>query len=159
MIAAAKLTLAGACALSVAACTPSDPLGPGPAQLTGTVVGGVAGGLLGNSVGRGAGRAFATLAGIAVGALAGSHLGHLLDERDRDAAYDAAQTAFESGKPQRWSNRRSGHRGVIEAQPPFIDANGRTCRRFTHTVRIDREKEVIRGKACRLYDGSWHIVA
>jgi len=156
---AAKLALTGACALSLAACAPYDPLGPGPAQLTGTVVGGVAGGVLGNSVGRGAGRAFATLGGIAVGALVGSHLGHLLDERDRDAAHDAAQTAFESGKPQRWSNGRSGHRGVIEAQPPFIDADGRTCRRFRHTVWVDDEKEVVRGQACRLYDGSWHIVA
>ncbi len=139
----------------MAACTDA-----GPKQGIGTVAGAVAGGVIGAQFGAGSGQLAATAAGAVIGSMIGSEIGRSLDERDREAAYNAQYRALEynrSGQPSAWENPDSGHRGNVIPGPSYR-INSADCRDYTHTIYIDGQPEVARGTACRQPDGTWHPV-
>jgi surface antigen len=144
------------CAL--AACSANS----GPKEVGGTAAGAVAGGLIGNAIGGSAGNRLAgTLIGATVGGLVGNRIGAALDDEDRRRAYAAQMQALEtgpSGAPVAWRNPDSGRYGNIVPGPAY-QANGATCRQYTHTVYIDGRPQTQRGTACRNPDGSWTPVS
>ncbi|WP_137390014.1 glycine zipper domain-containing protein [Rhodoligotrophos defluvii] len=147
------ITLAGAIAL--AGCAGPNPYQPqawGGNQAAGTVVGGVAGGLIGSAVG-GTG---ATVVGAALGAILGNQVGYSLDAQAQARAYYAAEAAFDSGRPQRWDDPR-GYYGEVVPYDSYR-RGPELCRDFTHTMFVNGRREVIRGTACQLADGSWSVV-
>jgi surface antigen len=128
--------------LSVAACTADS----GPKEVGGTAVGAVTGGLIGNAIGGSVGnRAAGTVIGAAIGGLFGNRIGAAMDDEDRRRAYAA---------PVAWRNPDSGRYGNVVPGPAY-QANGATCRQYTHTVYVDGTPQSARGTACRNPDGTW----
>ena len=144
-------------AAGVAGCSADS----GPKEAGGTAVGALAGGLIGNAVGGSAGnRVAGTLVGAAVGGLFGNRIGAAMDDEDKRRAYAAQMQALEagpSGAPVAWRNPDSGRYGNVVPGPAY-QANGATCRQYTHTVYIDGKPQTGRGTACRNPDGTWTIV-
>jgi len=144
-------------AAGVAGCSADS----GPKEAGGTAVGALAGGLIGNAVGGSAGnRVAGTLVGAAVGGLFGNRIGAAMDDEDKRRAYAAQMQALEagpSGAPVAWRNPDSGRYGNVVPGPAY-QANGATCRQYSHTVYIDGKPQTGRGTACRNPDGTWTIV-
>jgi surface antigen len=146
-------------ATSIAGCSTAS----GPKETGGTAAGAVAGGVIGNAIG-GAGGAGNRLAGTVIGAAAGGFLGNrigaALDDADKQHAYAAQTEALEtgpSGAPVAWRNPDSGRYGNVVPGPAY-QANGETCRQYTHTIYIDGTPQIERGAACRNPDGTWTAV-
>ena len=71
----------------------------------------------------------------------------VLDEEERNHVLSVSL--------QRWQGAPdSGRHGTIVPGPPY-QANGLTCREFTHTVYVDGRPQIARGIACRNPDGTW----
>jgi surface antigen len=144
-------------AVTLAACSSDS----GPKEVGGTAVGAVAGGLIGNAIGGSAGNRLAgTLIGAAVGGFLGNRIGAALDDDDKRRAYAAQMQALESGPsgaPVSWRNPDSGRYGDVVPGPAY-QANGSTCRSYTHTIYIDSKPQTQRGTACRNPDGTWTTV-
>jgi surface antigen len=143
--------------LSVAACTADS----GPKEVGGTAAGALAGGLIGNAIGGSAGNRLAgTVIGATVGGLIGNRIGASMDDEDRRRAYAAQMQALEtgpSGAPVAWRNPDSGRYGNVVPGPAY-QANGATCRQYTHTVYVDGTPQSARGTACRNPDGTWTTI-
>jgi len=134
-----------------------DPYG-GPKQEAGTWFGAVTGALIGSNFGGGtSGHVAGAVAGAAAGGLLGSAIGASLDARDRERAYAAQMQAIEYGDPGApvgWRSPDSGRYGTVVPGPAY-QANGLTCREFSHTIYIDGRPQTARGTACRNPDGTW----
>jgi surface antigen len=143
--------------LSVAACTADS----GPKEVGGTAVGAVTGGLIGNAIGGSVGnRVAGTVIGAAVGGLFGNRIGAAIDDEDKRRAYAAQMQALEtgpSGAPVAWRNPDSGRYGNVVPGPAY-QANGASCRQYTHTVYVDGTPQSARGTACRNPDGTWTTI-
>jgi surface antigen len=98
---------------------------------------------------------------VILGGLLGAGVGEYLNQRDRrymaDTTYDALENA-RTGQARAWSNPDTGHSGAITPVETYATAEGRNCREFRQTVKIDGREESAYGTACRQPDGSWHIV-
>ncbi len=144
-------------ATSLAACSANS----GPKEVGGTAAGALAGGLIGNAIGGSAGNRMAgTLIGATIGGIFGNRIGAALDDEDKRRAYAAQMQALEtgpSGAPVAWRNPDDGRYGNVVPGPAY-QANGATCRQFTHTIYIDRTPQTQRGTACRNPDGTWTAV-
>ena len=148
-------------AVSLAACAATPETGQGAKENTGTLVGAIAGGLVGSQFGGGTGeRLAAGLAGAAIGGMIGNRIGAGMDDEDKQRAYAAQVQALESGRSGAavgWRNPDSGRYGSIVPGPAY-QANGLQCRPYTHTIYMDGQPQVARGKACRNPDGTWTAV-
>jgi surface antigen len=141
----------------LAACTANS----GPKEVGGTAAGAVAGGVIGNAIGGSAGNRLAgTAIGAAIGGFLGNRIGAALDDEDKRRAYAAQMQALEtgpSGAPVAWRNPDDGRYGNVVPGPAY-QANGATCRQYTHTIYIDGTPQTERGTACRNPDGTWTTV-
>ena len=133
----------------VAGCTGA----PGRDETVG-LIGGAVGGFL---IGTGIGGVAALAIGTAAGGLVGDRLGHALDERDRASARRAERRAVILGKRAAWYNPASDHRGTVRASGTFTDERGRTCRKFSHVIKIDGHDETGTGIGCRNQNGQWTL--
>jgi surface antigen len=151
---ASRLIPVALVALSAAGCSADS----GPKEVGGTALGAAAGGLIGNAIGGSAGNRFAgTVLGAAAGGLLGNRIGAAMDDEDRQRAYAAQMQALEtgpSGAPVAWRNPDTGRYGNVVPGPTY-QANGATCRQYTHTAYIDGSPQTARGTACRNPDGTW----
>lgn len=129
-------------------------------QTTGAILGGVGGGLLGSQFGGGIGKVLMTSLGAALGAYAGSELGKTLDKADKEEVMKAEEKAGDApiGETVAWSNPQSGKSGTVTPVGETRDAQGRTCREFKSTIRVDGKDEEVTGTACKQPDGSWSAV-
>ncbi|MCI4666022.1 MAG: RT0821/Lpp0805 family surface protein [Neomegalonema sp.] len=139
---------------SMAACSQD-----GPSKATiGTGVGALVGAAVGSTIGKGSGKTVAIIVGAGLGALIGSEIGRRMDEEDRRLAAAATHDALEnypSGRASSWSNPDSGFAGEITPQPAYVADDGRTCRKYTTSIRIDGKEETAEGVACRTETGEW----
>lgn len=142
--------------LSLGACT-SD----GPKQSAGTLIGAATGALVGSQFGKGHGRMAGIAIGTLIGSQVGSHIGSKMDKRDRELAN---QTAFHSLEKQpdnvvsSWKNPNNAHGGNFVVTST-TEEGSRVCRNYAHTVFIEGEQEVLKGRACRQPDGTWQHVS
>jgi surface antigen len=130
-------------------------------QDQGLVAGAVAGGLLGNTVGRGQGRGATTIVGAVLGGIIGSEIGRSMDKTDRLLAQRAELEALErgqSGVAVPWRNPDSRYYGEVVPGPPYRRGPS-DCRDYEHRVFIDGRPQILRGTACRNYDGTWRSVS
>jgi surface antigen len=145
----------GLIGISLAACA-SDP-SVGPNQGFGAAMGALTGAMVGSSFGSNtSSRVAGAVAGAAVGGMLGSAIGQSLDEEDRQRAYAAQMQAIqygEPGAPVSWRGD-SGRYGTVVPGPAY-QANGSTCREYSHTIYIDGRPRSARGTACRNPDGTW----
>jgi surface antigen len=86
----------------------------GNTQTIGTVAGGALGAVLGNRIAGSGSRTLGTIIGGALGAAGGSLVGCKLQQRDRDRAERAAQTAVQTGQSQEWRNDETGASGRVD---------------------------------------------
>src|SRR6202035_6085337 len=154
----AKIAIATALiGVSLAACSANS----GPKEAGGTAAGAGAGGVIGNAIGGSTGNRLAgTLVGAAIGGFLGNRIGASLDDEDQRRAYDAQMQPLEagpSGAPVAWRNPASGRYGNVVPGPAY-QANGATCRQYTHTVYVDGTPQSARGTACRNPDGTWTTI-
>jgi surface antigen len=150
------LVVAAMAAVFLASCGP----GGMSRQDSGTLIGAVGGGVIGNQFGSGKGRVAATAAGIILGGIIGNQIGRDLDEEERRRAMEAEYQALEYGRdnePRRWRGQRDGYYGTVKPGRRY-SYQGQTCREYEHEVFINGRPEIVRGKACRQYDGTWKQV-
>jgi surface antigen len=91
----------------------------------------------------------------AFNSLIGGKIGAILDDQDRELAYDAQIYALENGAPGApvpWRNPQSGRHGNIVAGPAY-DIRGARCRGYSHTVAVGGDLKTTRGTACRRPEG------
>lgn len=128
---------------------------------TGTVAGMVAGGLIGYTMfGSGDGRWIAAAIIGALGAAGGYEVTQKLTAGDQQAMDKTAYhslTEAPSGNGMKWSNMESGNSGDITPLRTYLSDDGRICREFKATVKVDGvEKETVQ-KACRNENGDWIV--
>ncbi len=153
-----KLSLMGAIALSLAACSEHG----GPKQNVGTIIGAAAGAIAGSQIGSGRGQLAATAVGTLLGAMAGSEIGKSLDRADMAYMNQSQQTALEttpSGSSTSWSNPDSGNSGQVTPRRTYQNDSGTYCREFQQTVTVGGNTESAYGTACRQSDGTWKIIS
>src|SRR5271155_5807409 len=131
---------------SLGACSANS----GPKEVGGTAAGAVAGGVIGNAIGGSAGNRLAgTVIGAAIGGFLGNRIAAALDDEDKRRAYAAQMQALEtgpSGAPVAWRNPDDGRYGSVVPGPAY-QANGATCRQYTHSIYIDGTPQTERGTA------------
>ena len=134
--------------------------GTGGSEIFGTLLGAALGGLLGSQIGSGTGNKVAIGAGVLAGGLFGNKIGSRMDCNDQRYHQRTAQSALETqriGTTSRWHNPDSGHSGTITPTHTWQRHDGRYCREYEQTVRIDGRLERATGTACRQDDGTWRI--
>lgn len=137
-------------------------IAPAPAQMgqkeeegtaAGAIIGGIIGGLIG---GRGGAAVGGAIAGTVIGGFIGNRIGAALDEEDRRALEQATRTALNSGKSQRYTNKRTGVKiraQVVSSQK----VEGKPCRTIKQEV-VLQDGNVMNDtvRACRGPNG-WEV--
>jgi surface antigen len=129
-------------------------------EVVGTLLGAAVGGLIGSQIGSGSGNKVAIGAGVLAGGLIGNNIGKKLDCRDIEYHNTTTQTSLEkqpTGTSSTWQNPDSGHSGVVTPTKTYVAQDGKPCRVFTQTIRVDGVAENVEATACRQDDGSWQI--
>jgi surface antigen len=129
-----------------------------PKTTLGAGLGAAGGGLIAAAAGGGAA---GIVGGVLLGGLLGGAVGNALDQRDKELAYKAAQTAFESnrtGQASEWRNPDSGNYGTVTPTRTYQDAGGHYCREYQQNITVGGEQHEAYGTACRQPDGSWKVV-
>lgn len=125
--------------------------------LLGAAVGGAAGGLIASEVAHGKNRPAAIAGGALLGILIGGSIGNAMDQLDERCVGQVLEYAG-SERPVAWTNPDSGASYRVTPRRTWQE-EGRYCREFTTTVRIDGRPQQAWGTACRQPDGSWERVA
>src|ERR1044072_3052151 len=116
-----------------------DPMGPGPKENTGTLLGALGGAAIGSQFGGGtSGHVAGALIGAAAGGLIGNRIRASLDEEYRQRAYAAEIQALEggaAGAPVGWRSPNGRYGSVVPGA--YYTENGRRCRAFQETIYID----------------------
>ncbi len=121
--------------------------------LVGAAVGGAAGGLIASEVAHGKNRPVAIAGGALLGILIGGSLGNAIDQLDERCVGQVLEHAG-SDQTVTWRNPDSGAAYQVTPRRTW-EEEGRYCREYTTTVRIDGRPQQAWGTACRQPDGSW----
>jgi surface antigen len=124
--------------------------------LLGAAVGGAAGGLIAAEVAHGRNRPAAIAGGALLGILLGGSIGNAMDQLDERCVGQVLEHAG-SDQTVEWRNPDSGASYQVTPTRTWED-EGRYCREYTTTVRIDGRPQQAYGTACRQPDGSWERV-
>lgn len=138
-----SLALTISCSLLIA-CNPTK-------ENIGQIGGGVLGGVVASHAS--GGNTLVTIGGALGGAWLGSYLGKQMDEDDRRRTSNTLETA-KTNQPVSWKNPDNGNQYTVTPTKTFQE-NNQPCREFTTTALIDGKKETVKGKACRLANGTW----
>jgi surface antigen len=143
----------------VAGCgTVGQTMADNPKASTGAALGAAGGGLIGAAAGGGAA---GIIGGVLLGGLLGGAVGSALDQRDKQMAYKAQQSALETTRTNEtgsWRNPDTGHYGSYTPVKTYESTSGQYCREYQEKVVIDGKTSSAYGTACRQPDGSWKIV-
>lgn len=124
--------------------------------LVGAALGGTAGGLIASEVAHGKHRTEAIVGGALLGILVGGSIGNAIDQLDERCVGQVLEHAG-SDQSVTWRNPDSG--AAVQVTPRRTwEEEGRYCREYTTTVRIDGKPQQAWGTACRQPDGSWERV-
>jgi surface antigen len=124
--------------------------------LVGAALGGAAGGLIASEVAHGKNRPAAIAGGALLGILLGGSIGNAMDQLDERCVGQVLEHAG-SDQTVTWRNPDSGASYQVTPTRTWGD-EGRYCREYTTTVRIDGRPQQAYGTACRQPDGSWERV-
>jgi surface antigen len=125
--------------------------------LLGAAVGGAAGGLIASEVAHGDRRPAAIAGGALLGILLGGAIGNAMDQLDERCVGQVLEHAG-SEQTVAWRNPDSGASYQVTPTRTW-EEEGRYCREYTTTVRIDGRPQQAYGTACRQPDGSWERVS
>lgn len=123
---------------------------------TGVIAGGIAGGLLGSQFGGGSGQVVATGIGVLAGAYLGGRIGASMDEQDKMRLQNALETS-KTGKSVRWTNPDTKAQYIVKPTTTYYEKN-QPCRKFSTTVFMGGEQQIVYGQACRNASGQWVMV-
>lgn len=156
----------------------------GDGTFWGTTIGAALGGYIGSTIGKGRGNLAATAAGTIIGAGLGHSYGRTVDRFSHRTHYTQATYYAPAYSPYRPNyvapiamiqqqndyvqqpmppNRYPPphvirvEQGYMGQSPHNKRRNGRHCREFTQTIRIDGQIKESYGIACMRPDGSWQI--
>lgn len=121
--------------------------------LIGAAVGGAAGGLIASEVAHGKHRPEAIAGGALLGILLGGSIGNAIDQVDERCVGQVLEHAG-SDQSVNWRNPDTGASYQVTPRRTW-EEEGRYCREYTTTVRIDGRPQQAWGTACRQPDGSW----
>ena len=125
--------------------------------LLGAALGGAAGGLIASEVSHGKNRPAAIAGGALLGILLGGSVGNAMDQLDERCVGQVLEHAG-SDQTVGWRNPDSGASYQVKPTRTW-EEEGRYCREYQTTVRIDGKPQQAYGTACRQPDGSWERVA
>ena len=154
----AFVLLAGAVAMPLAGCeTVQKETGLGKDTQIGALGGAAFGGII-------AALANANPAWIAASIILGGVAGGLLgNELGKDSAEKHAQTNLNAldtlgaGQSASWSDTKSGNSGSTTVNRVFTQADGRTCKAYTETIRTSSRTVTQDATACKDASGGWKV--
>lgn len=147
------VAVASACSLSLVGLTGCT---PGNNTQGATLAGAAAGGIIGGSLFHGSGSWMGAAAGAVVGSVIGNQVGQYMDRQDQ-LNMQRAITTVPVGQQATWTNDKQV---TYKVQPvKQYHKQGRYCREYKTSVKIDGQWKRAYGKACRQPDGSWKIVS
>ncbi len=123
---------------------------------TGVIAGGIAGGLLGSQFGGGSGQVVATGIGVLAGSYFGGGIGESMDRQDKMRLQNALETS-KTGQSIRWTNPDTKTQYVVKPTTTYYQKNN-PCRKFSTTVFMGGEQQIVYGRACRNTKGQWVMV-
>jgi len=126
---------------------------------TGALIGAGTGAAIGGIASHG--NAGAIIVGGMAGALLGGVIGHVMDERDREAHEAALKQALqtsENNHPKTWHNAKTGNSGTIKPLSGYTKSpTAKTCRNFTETYVKEGKTYEQNSRACRNANGEWEL--
>jgi surface antigen len=99
----------------------------GSSDTTGAMLGGLLGAFAGSRVSKHY-RTLGAVVGAGLGSAIGNSIGCQMDERGQSEAREAFQRALDTGRPQSWTDTRSGATGYIEVVRPAATAHAPSWR-------------------------------
>ncbi len=129
--------------------------GENPNTTGGTVIGAVAGGLIGSRFGHGGGQIAATIVGAAAGGYIGNRIGQYMDRQDQ-MNYRSAVANTPVGNQATWHNEKTNTTYTVTPTKQY-HAEGKVCRHYTTTVKIEGKQNTAHGTACKDSHGEWKI--
>ena len=149
--------------IALSGCLTSQELTRDEKLAVGTSLGAIAGGVLVyNLTGGDAGTRFLiSLLGVGAGGVGGYFAADRLTRWDKTSMNDTAFRSLNeasSGETLTWANDDSGHSGSFTPVRTYLDHQGRICRDFVVTVKVDAEPAKGRRTACRTATGAWVII-
>jgi surface antigen len=124
-------------------------------EAAGAAIGGVIGGAIGSQVGGGTGRKVAIVVGTVLGAAVGAKIGRDLDDADRACIGHALELGGER-KSVRWS---AGEVAYLLTPTGGFMKGSVPCRNYSLAVSRGKDRQDIKGVACRAGDGTWQVGA
>ncbi len=147
-----RIALLTALSLSLSAC------GHGHDETWGSIVGAVIGVAIGSEIDSGHYNN-GPMIGLMLGSAVGAEIGRDKDEEEHRRAHKAHERAMEEEREVDWYNPDSGNSGgTTPEEQPVTDDQGRICHDFTQQVQVDDKIEIMKGKSCKLADGSWETI-
>jgi surface antigen len=126
------------CSALIAACAGTE---TGEKAEQGEELGSIIGGILGPLVpGSSVGAQLLQNHGDLIGGLIGGAIGEALDEEDERALAKTTHAAFETGKNQSFSNKKTGVRGSAKVANSRANAEGQPCRTVRQEVTLKNGK-------------------
>ena len=122
----------------------------------GVIAGGIAGGILGSQIGGGSGQVVATGIGVLAGSYLGGRIGESMDAQDKMRLQNALETS-KTGQTVRWTNPDTKAQYVVKPTTTYYQKNN-PCRKFSTTVFMGGEQQIVYGRACRNSSGQWVMV-
>lgn len=119
----------------------------------GAVLGGAIAGAAASNIGEGRANVAATVAGTLIGAAIGGRIGKAIDDVDALQAEQVLETT-PTGQTRQWQNPDSGAQFAMTPIETYQRGTA-PCREYEMVARIDGQREVIYGTACRGPDGRW----
>jgi surface antigen len=122
----------------------------------GVIAGGIAGGILGSQIGGGSGQVVATGIGVLAGSYLGGRVGASMDRQDKIHLQNALETS-KTGQSVRWTNPDTKTQYVVKPTTTYYQKHN-PCRKFSTTVFMGGEQQIVYGRACRNKAGQWVMV-
>ena len=145
-----RLALLAALSLSLSAC------GHGHDETWGSIVGAVIGVAIGSEIDSGY-HNDGPMIGLMLGSAIGAEIGR--DEDEKRRAQDAHKRAMEEEQEVDWFNPDYENSGkTTQEEQPVMDDQSRICKKFTQDVTVDDKVEIMKGKSCKLADGTWETI-
>jgi surface antigen len=136
----------------IAACASSE---MGDKAEQGEEIGSILGGIIGPLIpGSSIGAQILQQHGDLIGGIIGGAIGAALDEEDQKALAKSTNTAFETGKNQSFSNKKTGVRATAKVTGTRLNAKGQQCRTVRQDVTLKNGKSASDTvSACKGPDG------
>ncbi|MDE2117607.1 MAG: hypothetical protein KGJ19_03315 [Betaproteobacteria bacterium] len=123
----------------------------------GQVLGGITGAAIGSTVGQGKGNTAAIIGGSIIGVIVGGSIGRSMDRVDQGCVGQILEHGPD-GKRVEWTDRDGRTRYQVTPDKPFMDNQGRNCRKYLTNAETNGNFRKTYNTSCRDANGTWQLI-